>query len=300
MSKPENKRVAALGFFDGVHLGHAALLCRVLSISEKTGLTPSVITFDIHPQSQITSENIKLINSLEDKLGLIERNFGMSGLNDVICMEFTEEIASMPWDEFIDRLVTEYDVRHFVVGSNFRFGRGAQGNSKLLEEKCLDSGLTCDIISDVAYDNIVCSSTYIRGLLQSGNIELANTFLGHKHVLTDVVRSGQHFGRTIDAPTINMHFADDVLVPAFGVYAVKVYIGDNKVYNGVTNIGVRPTVDDSGKVTAETHIFDWSETLYDSKVRLEFCKYLRPEKKFKSVDELKEQIKKDCLNAKNY
>jgi len=296
MSNTLNKRVAALGFFDGVHSGHAALMHKVLEISKNSNLTPSIVTFDTQPQNIVGLNFIALINSIEDRIGLVERSFG---INDIICLPFDIIMATTAWSDFIDRLVIECDIRHFVVGRNFRFGKGATGNSKLLVEKCRDNALGCDVIEDVLYDGIACSSTYIRELLLAGNIELANAFLGHKHVLTDVVRSGQRIGRTIDAPTINMHFAKDVLVPSFGVYATKVYIDEN-IYNGVTNVGIRPTVDKSGLITAETFIFDFNETLYDCKVRLEFHSFLRPEIKFKNTDDLKEQIKMDCLNAKNY
>jgi len=297
MNNTTAKRVAALGFFDGVHIGHAQLLRQVQNVSETTGLTPCVITFDTLPQNIVGVDYIPLITSPEDKVGLINRLFN---IDDIITLPFNSLTAVTPWDEFIDRLIIEHDVRHFIVGSNFRFGKGAEGNSKLLTKKCEESSLSCNIIDNVLFDDIVCSSTYIRELLLTGCIERANAFLGHKHVFTNVVRSGQRLGRTLDAPTINMVFENGVLVPAYGVYATKVYIEDNKPYNGVTNIGIRPTVDDRGLVTAETFIFDFNETLYDSKVRLEFHNYLRSEQKFKNINELKEQIKKDCKTALEY
>ncbi|MCL2627476.1 MAG: bifunctional riboflavin kinase/FAD synthetase [Oscillospiraceae bacterium] len=291
------KRVAALGFFDGVHIGHAALISRVVDVSCTTGYTPSVITFNTLPQNIISSENTPLINSSADKTGLIKRIFG---IDDIICLPFDSAMAELSWDEFIDHLVIAHNVSHFVVGSNFKFGKGALGNSMFLSDKCKRSGLGCDIINAVKYSNIICSSTYIRELLQRGDIEQANAFLGHKHVLTGIVRGGQRLGRTLDAPTINMLFERGVLVPAFGVYATKVFIGENLFLSGVTNIGVRPTVAKTRRITAETFIFNFEETLYDSEVRLEFCKFIRPEQKFESVDELKEQIQKDCDVALEY
>jgi len=291
------KRVAALGFFDGVHIGHAALLKRVIEISRETGLNPSVITFDTLPQNFFGSDYIMLINSIEDRIGCIRRMFG---IDNVICLPFDRAMAIKPWDDFIDTLIIDYDIRHFVTGENFRFGKGASGSSKLLNDMCRESGFGCDIITSVMHDSIVCSSTNIRELLLQGDIELANAFLGHNHVLSGIVRSGQRIGRTLGKPTINMHFPNGVLVPAFGVYATKVYIENNTELYGVTNIGIRPTVDDSGLVTAETFIFDFEESLYDTQVRLEFCKYLRPEQKFSNTNELKKQIQKDCKAALNY
>jgi len=308
------KRVAALGFFDGVHIGHAALLKRVIDIGRKTGLKPAVITFDTAPQNILGPDYVLLINSLEDRVGLIRRIFN---INDVISLPFDSVMATMAWDDFIDHMIIDYDVRHFVIGSNFKFGKGANGNGKFLADKCKNSSIGCDIIELVSHENEICSSTYIRELLFEGDVESANTFLGHKHVLTDIVRCGQHFGRTIGIPTINMHFQNGVLVPAHGVYATKVYIEDeadsgatelndatalNGVteLNGVTNIGIRPTVDNSGFVTAETFIFGFEETLYDREIRLEFCKFIRPERKFNDVEELKTQIELDCKVAMEY
>jgi len=285
------KRIIALGYFDGVHLGHAALIKRVLEIGEKTGLIPSVITFDTHPQSFIENKDIPLINSPQDRSDLIRRVFG---INDIIFLHFDKSTVTMPWNKFIDHLVNEFGAQHLVAGKDFKFGSGGKGNSKLLEEKCLERGIGCDIIPGVFYDNILISSTYIRELLLAGDIERANTFLGHPHVLTDIVRYGYKLGRTLGTPTINMRFPAGVLIPANGVYATKVYLEDGLIKTGVTNIGTRPTVDDSGCITAETHILDFQRNLYGRQVRVEFYKRLRPEIEFGSIDELKTQIHRDC------
>jgi len=299
----QKKRVIALGFFDGIHIGHAALMKRVLEIGDKTNLVPSVITFDNHPQSLIDNSDIPLINSPEDRAGLLRRVFG---IDDIIFLHFDKTTISMAWSKFIDHLIEEFGARHLVAGNDFKFGFGGEGSSSLLAAKCSESGIGCDIIPDVMYDGVVSSSTYIRELLTAGDIERANSFLGHPHVLTDVVRYGYKLGRTLGTPTINMRFAPGVLIPAFGVYATKVYLDDNQNtpgnggHIGVTNIGIRPTVDDSGLVTAETHILDFQRNLYGHQVRIEFYKRLRPEIKFKDINELKEQIQKDCRSAGKY
>ena len=293
----QKKRVIALGYFDGIHIGHTALMKRALEIGDKTGLIPSVITFDSHPRNLIDGRSIPLINSPEDRAGLLRRVFG---IEDIIFLHFDKATVSMSWDKFIDHLVKEFGARHLVAGKNFKFGFGAEGNSKLLEEKCNEVGIGCDIIPNVLYDGIVSSSTYIRELLKNGDIERANAFLGHPHVLTDVVRYGYKLGRSLDAPTINMRFAPGVLVPAFGVYATKSHLDDGLEKISVTNIGIRPTVDDSESITAETHIVSFQRNLYGHQVRIEFYKRLRPEIKFENVKELKEQIKKDCDAASEY
>jgi len=293
----EKKRVIALGFFDGIHIGHAALMKRVLEVGATENLIPSVITFDAHPRRIVENKDVPLINSPEDRAGLIRRVFG---IEDIIFLHFDKTTVSMTWDNFIDHLYNEFGARHLVAGNDFKFGSRGEGSSKMLAEKCDELGIGNDIIPDVKYDGIVSSSSYIRNLLTEGDIERANAFLGHPHVLTDVVRYGFKLGRTLGTPTINMRFAPGVLVPAFGVYATKVYLEDGLEQTGVTNIGTRPTVDSSEHITAETHILDFQRNLYGHQVRIEFYKRLRPEVKFNDVSELKEQIHRDCKAAAEY
>ena len=293
----EKTRVIALGFFDGMHIGHSALMKKTLEIGNEKNLIPSVITFDKHPRCLISGENVPLINSMEDRAGLIHRVFG---IDDVIFLHFDKDTAKIPWDIFIEHLVGDFGARHLVAGYNFRFGSGGKGNRELLEQKCAELGLGCDIIPEVRYDGIPSSSTYIRELLADGNVERANEFLGHPHVLTDNVRYGYRLGRTLGTPTINMIFQEGVLIPAFGVYATKVYLDDGSEHIGVANIGVRPTVGNGGQVTAETHVLNFRGNLYGRQVRVEFYKRLRSEKKFKDIGELKEQIAKDCESSQRY
>ena len=295
----EKKRAIALGFFDGIHIGHSALMRKALEISIRKNIVPSVITFDTHPLNLISGETVPLINSPEDRAGLIHRIFG---IDDIIFLHFDRVTAGMPWNSFIDHLINEFGAQHLVAGHDFRFGSGGTGNSELLTVKCADMGIGCDIIPEVKYDGVTSSSTYIRALLTGGDIERANAFLGHPHVLTDVVRYGYRLGRTLGTPTINMCFSEGTLIPAFGVYATKVFLGDGMERVGVTNIGIRPTVDNSnpGQTTAETHILNFQGNLYGRQIRIEFYSRLRPEMKFDSIDELKDQILKDCDTVRRY
>ena len=304
----QKQRTIALGFFDGVHIGHPALMRRVLEIGDESNLVPSVITFDTHPLSLVSGSAVPLINSPEDRAGLIHRVFG---IDDIILLHFDRETAGMPWDSFISHVYEEFSARHLVAGHDFRFGSGGRGNSDLLEKKCHELGIGCDIIPEVMLDGVICSSTHVRDLISSGDIARANAFLGHPHVLTDIVRYGYHLGSTLGTPTINMCFGAGVLIPPFGVYATRVYLDggeqsgvghSNRLsgHTGVTNIGVRPTVDDSGLVTAETHILDYQGNLYGRQVRVEFHARLRPEKKFRDKGTLKAQIKKDCEQAREF
>jgi riboflavin kinase/FMN adenylyltransferase len=293
----KKKRVIALGFFDGIHLGHAMLLKRVNEIAERDNLIPSVMTFDAHPRSLIRGNPIPLINSTNDRTWLINRLFN---IDDVIMLHFDKETGNISAEDFIEHLVNVFGARHLIAGHDFRFGSGAVGDRNLLTQECERRGIGCDIIQEVTLEGKTVSSSLVRRLIADGEIEKANKFLGHPHVLTDVVGYGFRLGRKLGTPTINMCFPDGVLIPAYGVYASKVYLEDECEYIGVTNIGVRPTVDNSGEVTAETHIMNLNKNLYGHQVRVEFHTLLRPETKFSGVDELKEQIHRDCIAAMDY
>jgi riboflavin kinase/FMN adenylyltransferase len=290
-------RVIALGFFDGMHIGHSALIWRVIDIAESQNLVPSVITFDTHPRNMLGMANVVLINSPEDRAGLIHRVFE---IDDIIFLHFDKATSEMPWDKFIEHIYNEFGARHLVAGYNFKFGKGGEGTTDDLKRKCSELGIGCDIIPEVKLEKMTTSSTHVRKLLLEGDVERANTFLGHPHVLTDVVRYGYRLGRTLGTPTINMSFQKDVLIPAHGVYATKVYLDDGSEHIGVTNIGVRPTVSDSEQVTAETHILGYRGNLYGKQVRIEFYKRIRSEEKFDDINKLKHQIHKDCISAEKY
>jgi riboflavin kinase/FMN adenylyltransferase len=294
----DKRRIIALGFFDGVHIGHSALLERTLSLAKAADAIPSVITFDAHPKSFVTGHVVPMINSPEDRAGLFHRMFG---IDDVIFLHFDRETAEMPWDEFVRLLVSDFGAIHVVAGHDYSFGHHGFGNAEMLAQKAAELGIGCDIIPEVRYKGQVSSSTLIRKLLTDGDITTANEYLGHAHVLTDVVRYGYRLGRTLGTPTINMRFDDGVLVPAHGVYATRVYIDSDTPMYGVTNIGTRPTVSGGDEsVTAETHILDFRGNLYGRQVRIEFCERLRPEMKFDGVEQLREQIMKDAQAVRDY
>ena len=292
------KTCLALGFFDGIHIGHGALLRRVKEVSAEKGLEPGVITFDIHPMSMVTGKQVELINSPADRAGIIRREYG---IENVIFLHFDGRTMHMPWDEFVYTLRDEFGAAHLVAGHDYHFGDRGAGDPDKLRTKCAELGLGCDIISPVRLDGVISSSTHIRQLLLEGKMEQANAFLGHCHVLTDTVRTGYRLGRTLGAPTINMRFEPGVLTPKHGVYATRVYLPDGSVKCGVTNVGVRPTVDTStDSVTAETFILDYRGNLYGQTVRLEFYAMLRPERKFSDVDALKAQIARDAESVRAY
>jgi len=296
MSDAISAQVIALGFFDGIHIGHAALIQRAKERAAELGCTPAVLTFDIHPDQLVSGVPVPLINSSAGRLDILERLFG---IRNVIIVHFDDQLRKMPWDTFLCTLRERFGAVHLIAGHDYRFGYKGQGTAARLREKCAELGLGSDIIPAVVLDGVEVSSTHIRKLIAEGQIEEANRFLGHPHTLVDTVRFGYKFGRTIGAPTINMMFPDGVLIPAFGVYAAKVcYRG--RAHNAVTNIGIRPTVGGREGVTVESFILDFHDDLYGREVRVDFHKFLRPEIRFDDVGDLKAQIQKDKDAARAY
>ena len=213
------ERVIALGFFDGVHLGHGALLRRTAEEAARRGCTPAVFTFDRPPKEVVTGVPCPLINSPEDRRDLIRRLYG---IGDVLMVPFDQEMMTTPWDDYIVRiLVGRYHAVHLVAGHDHRFGHKNQGTPELLAQKCAELGLGCDIIPKVEVAGITVSSTYIRRLVELGQIDRANRFLGHPHTLTGTVRHGRGIGSSRLFPTANLIIPPHVLVPSHGVYATR-------------------------------------------------------------------------------
>ena len=297
----EKKTVLALGFFDGLHLGHAALLHRAKEVSQTLGAEAAVLTFDVHPDLFVRGEAVRLVCSAHDRAYILRRFFGIDRVRYV---HFNAETMRTDWRVFLEQLVGVYHgTAHFVVGYDFRFGYGGCGTAELLREWCASRGLGCDVIPAVTLDGGVVSSTRIRALLAEGDIAAANRLLGHPYLLTDTVRTGFRLGRTMDYPTVNMRFEDGVLTPRFGAYASRVLLpedGEVKL-DAVTNVGVRPTFDESGaRVTVETHIFDFDAEIYGKRLCVEFCAFLRPERPFASPEALSAQIREDAVRAREF
>ena len=292
------ERVIALGFFDGVHLGHGALLRRAAEEAALRGCTPAVFTFDRPPKEVVTGVPCPLINSPEDRRDLVRRLYR---IQDVLMVPFDQEMMTTPWDDYIVRiLVGRYHAVHLVAGHDHRFGHKNQGTPELLAQKCAELGLGCDIIPKVEKDHITISSTYIRTLIAQGEMERANQFLGHPHTLTDTVAHGKKLGSTLGFPTVNLHFQPGVLVPAHGVYATRVWFENGDSRPAVTNIGVRPTVDDGDRVTVEGYILDFHGDLYGQTIRMEFYKRLRGERKFDSLEALKAEVMHNAQQTRDY
>lgn len=293
----ECKRAIALGFFDGVHIGHGALLRKTKERAAQLGAVPSVLSFDIHPDKLVFGKDVGLINSALGREEIIRRCYG---IDNVVFIHFNQRVMRMPWQEFADAIIRELGLAWIVVGHDFSFGYRGEGTAEKLKAYCEERGIGCDIIQPVLLDGRIVSSTYIRTLIAAGDMEEAVRYLGHPHTLLDTVHSGYQLGTKLGAPTINMHFPDGVIVPRHGVYAAKVYLEDATEHIAVSNIGVRPTVSDGQRVNVESHLLNYSGNLYGRQARVEFYSFLRPEQKFQDFEELSRQIQRDADNARDY
>ena len=296
MSTP--KRVIALGFFDGVHKGHGALLRTVAQVADRLGAKPCAFTFDRSPTAAITGQAVPLLSSVEDRVWLMRRYYG---IEEVIVAPF-DGMQKMDWQDFVSEyLQKELGAVHVVAGHDFHFGYMGKGNPQRLQEKCRELGMGCDIIQKVEQDGITISSTYIRTLIAQGEVERADQFLGHPHTLTNRVAHGKKIGTTtLGFPTVNLLIPQGVIVPAFGVYATRVWF-DGQCRCAVTNVGVRPTVEDNdGHVTVEGFILDFDGDLYGHEIRMEFYQYLRPEQCFPSMDALAAEIRRNAQQTRDY
>ena len=292
------EKVIALGFFDGVHLGHAALLRRTVEVAAARGAVPAVFTFDRVPKEVVTGIPCPLINSPEDRKDLVRRLYG---IREVLMVPFDDEMRTTAWDDFVTEiLVKRYHAVHLVAGHDHHFGHKNQGSPELLVQKCAELGLGCDIIPKVEVGGITVSSTYIRRLVSLGQVERAMEYLGHPHILTQTVRHGRRIGHTIGIPTVNLVAPPHVLVPSHGVYVTRVTLPDGAAYAAVTNVGTRPTVNNGTDVTVEACLLDFEGDLYGKTLRVEFFEHLRDEVRFDSLDALKAQIAADAEATRRY
>ncbi len=292
------EKVIALGFFDGVHLGHAALLQRTVQAAAARGAVPAVFTFDRPPKEVVSGVPCPLINSAADRRELIRRLYG---IQEVLMVPFDQEMMTTTWQDFVTKiLVGRYHAVHLVAGHDHHFGYRNQGSPALLEEKCRELGLGCDIIPAVEVSGITVSSTYIRRLVELGQMERANRFLGHPHTLTGTVLHGRGIGTSRLFPTANLAVPPHVLVPSHGVYVTRATLDGGASFAAVTNVGTRPTVNNGSDVTVEACLLDFQGDLYGRTMRLEFFRHLRDEVRFDSLEALKRQIAADVETTRAY
>jgi len=286
--------VGTLGNFDGVHLGHRALLEATRDLARELSGEPLVITFEPHPRLVLRPEaGLHLLTTFEEKLRLVEE----AGISSVLVIPFDREVADLPAEEFVEEyLVYGLGLKGLVVGFNYRFGRGRGGDQELLKHLGERYGFQVRVIPPRVVEGQVVSSTLIRELLEKGEVRRAALFLGRPYFLSGRVIRGEARGRILGFPTANLEPPPEKLIPARGVYAVRVKWSERE-FSGVMNVGEKPTFG-GHRLQLEVHLFDFKGDLYGETLRVEFVEFLRPERKFPSPAALVSQIVKDCQEAK--
>ena len=264
------RRVIALGFFDGVHIGHGALLKKTCERATELGA---------------------ILNTMDERKHLMQ---SLYGIEDVIFCHFDRAMMNMDWEAFVeDYLVRELHACHLVCGHDYHFGARGFGNAERLTEKCRALGLGCDVIGEVKLDGVTVSSTHLRALLKDGKMEEAVRFLGHGHIISGIVQHGDSRGHTLGLPTANLALDASLLVPAFGVYGGWADAGELGRFPAAVNLGVHPTVHELPHPVAEASLLGFDGDLYGRFLRLELLFQVRPERQFSSLQELTAQIARD-------
>lgn len=288
--------VLTLGVFDGLHLGHQAIMQTVVTRADNCQAIPTAITFDPHPRAVLHPDNAPpLLQTLDQRLA----SFEILGIKQAIVIRFDKSFAAQDAEEYLrEILFRRLDAKEIYLGHGFAFGKKRQGNIELLRAVSKELGFVADEVGEVKLRGTRISSSRIRALLKEGKINLARRMLGRPYGIEGAIIKGDQRGRTIGFPTANLKPQNRV-VPKFGVYATATLI-DGVWRKGVTNIGVRPTFEEDSEPSVETFIFDFEGDLYGRVLRKRFLHRIRDEKKFSGIDELKTQIAADVAEAKKY
>jgi len=285
----------ALGVFDGVHIGHQAVIGRAVQAAVTDGGIAGMLTFEPHPIRVIAPEKApkSLLATLEHKAEIVRE----LGVELFVPLHFDAALAAMDATEFISRLVTA-SIRTLAVGEDWRFGRQRGGDVTLLRREAITRGFRLEAVPPVMLDGERISSTRIRQAIRDGNLTAAQRMLGRPYSLSGKVIAGKKLGRTLGFPTANLNTADAQLPPD-GVWVVRALLADGRSIPSVANLGTRPTVDGISHLL-EVHLFDFNEDLYNQTLEIQFEKFLRPEMNFGSLDPLKSQIQLDTLKAREF
>ncbi len=294
--KSKKNSIVTVGTFDGVHIGHKKIIDKLTTIAKEENGETVLLTFSPHPRLILQKEcKLKLINTQKEKIELLESY----GLNHLIIHPFNKDFSRMSSLSFVrDILVNSINVKKLVIGYNHHFGRNREGNHKELIEYSNIYEFQIEKITKETLDNISISSTKIRKALESGDIEVANHFLGYPFSLCGKVTQGNKIGRTLGFPTANIHIDDQhKILPKNGSYAIHAYIRGQLKY-GMLNIGINPTIKNfENTKNIEVHIFNFSKYIYQENINLKFISFIRDEQKFKSLELLKNQLKKDKIKS---
>ena len=290
--------VVTSGTFDGVHLGHQKLLTRLNEISDQSGGESFVLTFWPHPRMVISDsgQDLQLLSTIEEKIDL----FSKLNIKHLAIIPFTRSFSELTSLEFIQKvLVDRIGTKKLVIGYDHRFGKNREGSFEFLKNNCASFGFDVEEISRQDIEDMAISSSRIRKSLLSGNVQEANELLGRPYSISGTIVKGKQLGRTIGFPTANLLIQEGhKLVPHNGVYVIRAEYQE-KEYEGMLNIGVRPTVDGVFR-TIEANLFDFNKEIYGEEITLKMLAYLRPEKKFSGLDELTGQIKIDKQSSLDF
>lgn len=293
--KLETKTAITLGKFDGVHVGHQKLIHKVIE-KKKEGFRSVLFTFDKSAGAFLRDKDFNMLLTKEERKKVLSKY----PLDFVLECEFTEEFAHMDAETFIEEiLVRRLNVGYIAVGTDCTFGYKAKGNYKLLQEFSEKFDFVVEVVDKVTFKGSEISSTRIRNCIEEGKMEDANQMLGYSYPVIGEVIHGKKLGRTLGMPTTNLVPSNEKLLPPFGVYASTTII-DDKSYYGITSIGYKPTVSEEKIRGVETYIFDYNDDLYGKTIEIDLYRFERPEFKFNSIEQLKEEMEKDIVLVKKY
>ena len=284
----EGKTAIALGKFDGIHIGHVKLLNEILK-KKAQGYKALVFTFDTSATSFFTGKSIKEVTTIEEKEYIFEK----MGVDILFEYPLNSKTASISPEDFIFRILVEkLKMQYIVAGSDVSFGSKGAGDAKLLAQMAKVYGYELEIIDKLLYEGREVSSTFVREEIEKGNMRLVSKLLGHPYYFAGIVSKGKQLGRTIGMPTMNQYPDEKKILPPYGVYYSRVCC-QNKWYNSITNIGMRPTVSNENHISVETYLYDFDGDMYGENIVTQVLEFKRPEMKFNGLEELKAQMAKD-------
>ncbi|MBQ6407661.1 MAG: bifunctional riboflavin kinase/FAD synthetase [Butyrivibrio sp.] len=290
----EDKTALAMGKFDGIHLGHKKLLNMILD-QRQDGLKATVFTFEPSPEEFFVGHTVRQLFTREEK----RRAFEKMGVDILVEFPLTADTAATPPEDFVRTILSEdLNARYIAAGTDVSFGDKGRGDQYLLRNMSKELGFELHLIDKVMLDGQEVSSTRVRNVVADGDMPMAKRLLGDDYSVSGIVEHGAHLGTTIGVPTVNVLPPDNKLLPPFGVYKSVVMV-DGKIFKGMTNIGRKPTVSDSGRVGVETYIYDFDEDVYGKYIEVRLLEFMRPEMKFEGVEQLKAQIHSDIEAARN-
>ncbi len=284
--------ILTLGTFDGIHKGHKKIISKLISDSKKSNLRSIILTFFPHPRNIVSSQKIKSINTIDEKIEI----FSELELDELIIQDFNKSFSNMSAEEFVKLLVDNLNLKKIIVGYNHRFGKNRSADINILKDFSLKYDFEVLEIKAFEVDKIKISSTKIRNAINEGNIDICNNYLGYNFNINGIVVKGKSIGKSIGFPTANINVIEEYkIIPKNGVYLARCFLDRNEYY-GMMNIGFKPTFG-SNKKTIEINIFGFDKDLYGKNIRIEFLKYIRDEIKFDNAEILQNQLNIDRENC---